>query len=93
VTPGLAAMLLGVFAVPAALLWMGHRLRRRPAAWRNVFWGALAGHVAAMVLGLIFGMTPPEEWSDTDYLRGAMAFWSFVVLPLVGGAAGWLRGR
>jgi RsiW-degrading membrane proteinase PrsW (M82 family) len=90
---GLAAMLLGVFVVPGALVWLGHRLRRRPPAWRGAFWGALVGHVIALALGLTFGMIPPEEWSRDDRLRGAFAFWSFLVLPLLGGAVGWLRGR
>ena len=92
-TPGLAAMLLGVFVVPTALLWLGHRLRRRRAAARGAFWGAMAGHLAAIVLGLTFGMLPPEEWSPDDRVRGAVAFWSFLVLPLLGGVAGWLRTR
>ena len=92
-TVGTAAMLLGVFVVPAGLVWMGHRLRRRPPAWRSAFWGALVGHVIALALGLAFGMFPPEEWSGDDRLRGAFAFWSFLVLPLIGGAIGWMRKR
>lgn len=88
-TPGVAAMLVGILVVPAGLLWMGHRLRRRARAWRAAFWGALAGHVAATVAGLTFGMVPPEEWSSTDFVRGAGAFWSFIVLPLLGGVAAW----
>ena len=92
-TLGLAAMLLGVFVVPTALLWMGHRLRRRPPRWRSMFWGAVIGHVIAMVIGLIWAMMPPEEWAPTDHVRGALAFWSFLVLPLVGGAMGWMRTR
>lgn len=92
-TTGIAAMLVGVFVVPAVLVWTGHRLRRRPPAWRGAFWGALMGHVVALVLGLAFGMFPPEEWSSDDRLRGAFALWSFLALPLIGGAIGWLRGR
>lgn len=92
-SPGIAAMLLGVFVVPAGLVWLGHRLRRRAPAARGAFWGALVGHVIALVLGMIFGMIPPEEWSPDDHLRGALALWSFLVLPLVGGAIGWLRAR
>lgn len=92
-TPGLMAMLLGVFVVPATLLWMGHRLRRRPPRWRSMFWGALIGHVIAAVIGLIWAMLPPEEWAATDYVRGTLAFWSFLILPIVGAFAGWLRAR
>lgn len=92
-TAGIAAMLLGVFVVPGALVWMGHRLRRRPPAWRGMFWGALVGHVAALVAGLAFGMVPPEEWAPDDRVRGAFALWSFLVLPLIGAAIGWIRNR
>jgi hypothetical protein len=90
-TVGLLAMLLGVFVVPGVLLWMGHRLRRRPARWRRMFWGALIGHLVAMTIGLVFAMVPPEEWSGDDYVRGAFAFWSFLLAPIIGGAFGWFR--
>lgn len=92
-TPGITAMLLGVFVVPAGLVWLGHRLRRRPPAVRGAFWGAFVGHVAALVVGLLFGMIPPEEWAPDDYLRGALALWSFFLFPLVGCLIGWLRSR
>lgn len=88
---GLIAMLLGVFVVPGVLLWMGHRVRRRPPRWRRAFWGALIGHVVALVIGAIAGMTPPESWAPTDYWRGALAFYSFLILPLLGGFLGGLR--
>jgi len=88
VTPGLVAMLLGVFAVPVALLWTGHRLRRRSPRVRAAFWGALAGHVAAIVVGSAAAMTPPEEWAATDFWRGLLGFWSFLLLPAVGALVG-----
>jgi hypothetical protein len=90
-TPGIVAMLVGVFVVPVALLWGGHRLRRRAPRLRSTFWGAIAGHVVAIVLGTTFGMIPPEEWNPDDHLRGALALWSFLVLPLVGALVGWMR--
>jgi hypothetical protein len=77
-------MLVGVFLVPAALLWAGHRLRRRSPRWRRGFWGALIGHVTALVVASIAGMTPPEEWASTDMMRGLLAYWSFVLFPAVG---------
>ena len=92
-TPGIVALLLGILVVPAALVWTGHRLRRRPPAWRGAFWGALVGHVIATLVGLSFWMFPPEEWSGDDRVRGALAFWSFLVLPIVGGVIGWLKRR
>ncbi len=90
---GLAAMLLGTFAVPAVLLWGGHRMRRRSGRWRQAFWGGVIGHIIAIVVGTTAGMIPPEEWAATDVMRGFFAFWSFLVFPLLGGLAGWLRGR
>ena len=86
-------MLVGILIVPAGLLWLGHRLRRRPAAARGAFWGAIVGHVVAIALGMTFGMIPPEEWAPGDRLRGALGLWSFLVLPVAGGVTGWLRGR
>lgn len=91
-TPGLAALLIGIFVVPLLLLWTGHRLRRRPSRWRASFWGAVAGHVAAIIVGSLAGMIPPEEWGAGDVWRGFLGLWSFLVLPLVGAIVGWLRG-
>lgn len=92
-TPGVVAMLAGILLVPAGLLWLGHRLRRRSPAARAAFWGAIIGHVVAIALGLTFGMIPPEEWAPGDRLRGALGLWSFLVLPIAGGVLGWYRGR
>ena len=85
-------MLLGVFAVPAALLWAGHRLRRRSARFRAAFIGALAGHVAAIVVGSAAAVTPPEEWASSDLWRGLLGFWSFLLLPVAGALIGVMLG-
>jgi hypothetical protein len=90
---GIAAMLLGVFGVPIALVWAGHRLRRRSRRWRAMFWGALSGYGAAIVLALIASMVPPENWSAQDRLRGLAGFWSLLVLPVLGIIAGVIRAR
>jgi hypothetical protein len=92
-TPGLAVMLFGVFVVPALLLWGGHKLRRRPPAWRGAFWGAVIGHLVAMVVGSIAGMVPAAEWSATDTWRGVFGFWSFTLAPITGALLGWWRAR
>ena len=92
-TPGLAAMLAGLFAVPAALLWAGHRLRRRPARWRAAFWGALAGHVLAALAALVAAMLPPAEWAPDDRWRGLLGFWTLLVAPILGAALGALAAR
>lgn len=91
-TPGITAMLVGIFVVPLLLLGVGHRLRRRPARWRSVFWGAIAGHLIAIVVGSFAGMIPPEEWAPTDLWRGLLGLWSFVLFPAIGALIGWLKG-
>ena len=91
-TPGIGAMLLGAFVVPAVLLWMGHRLRRRSAAWRAVFWGAVAGHLVVIPIVLVAAIYPAEEWEPTDALRGALGFWLLLAGPVLGAAIGALVG-
>jgi hypothetical protein len=87
-TTGLAVMLAGTFGVPAALLWAGHRLRRRPPRWRAAFWGALVGHVVAVPAAVTAAVWPPTEWGATDVVRGALGWWGLLVAPLVGAALG-----
>ena len=90
-TPGILALLLDAFVVPGVLLWLGHRLRRRTPRWRAAFWGGVTGHLIALVIGSIAGMTPAAEWSPDDTVRGALGLWSFLVLPVVGAVVGMLR--
>lgn len=92
-TTGIAAMLLGIFVLPAILLWAGHRLRRRSPRWHAAFWGAVLGHVVALVLGSIAAMTPAEQWNDTNIWRGALGLWSFLLLPALGALLGAVRQR
>lgn len=87
-TPGVAAMLLGTFAVPALLLWAGHRLRRRPPRWRAAFWGALIAHVVAVPIAVVAAMIPAAEWAPTDTVRGALGFWLLLIAPVVGATIG-----
>jgi len=87
-TPGLAAMLLGVFVIPTVLVWPGHRLRRRPPRWRGAFWGAVIAHVIAVPVAAVAAMTPAAEWSPTDTMRGLLGFWLLLIAPLVGAAIG-----
>ena len=87
-TLGLAAMLAGVFGVPLALLWFGHRLRRRDARWRAAFWGALIAHVVASPIALVAAMSPAAEWAPTDTMRGALGFWLLFAAPLIGALVG-----
>lgn len=92
-TLGLAAMLLGAFGVPAALLWAGHRFRKRSPRRRAAFWGGVVGHIIAIVIGSIAAMTPAATWAPTDVWRGAIGFWSFALLPLAGAVVGALRAK
>lgn len=90
-TFGTAALLLGLFLVPAALLWSGHRLRRRSPRWRSVFWGALAGYALGSLLAIVAGLIPPAEWASDDRMRGLLGFWSLLLLPALGAAIGAVR--
>ena len=93
-TPGLAAMLLGVFVVPAVLLWAGHRLRRRPPRWRGAFWGAVIAHIVAVPIALVAAMFPAAEWDQTNAVRGMFGFWLLLLAPLIGAGIGsLLAGR
>ena len=91
-TAGLAVMMLGLFGVPVALLWLGHRLRRRTARQRAVFWWALGGYVVAIIFATVAAFWPPAHWSGSDLLRGLAGFVSLLLLPLLGGAVGAVRG-
>ncbi|MHB1224396.1 MAG: hypothetical protein ACYC2G_10195 [Gemmatimonadaceae bacterium] len=85
---GPVVMLLGLFAVPTVLLWLGHRLRRRTARQRGAFWGALVGHIAAVVLATLASMLPPQAWGPDDLVRGLASYAALLVLPIIGGAVG-----
>lgn len=90
---GLVAMLGGLFVVPAALLWAGHRLRRRSARWRAAFWGALVGHVLGATLAMVAGMATPAEWGPDDTWRGFVGLWLMLLAPIVGAVVGAALGR
>ena len=85
-------LLLGIFGVPALLLWLGHKIRRRPPAWRFAFLGAVLGHLLALAVGTVAAISPPQEWAPADLWRGAFGVWSFILLPLLGAITGGLTG-
>jgi len=93
VTPGIVALLLGLFVVPAALLWGGHRLRRKSARWRSTFWGAVVGYLLSACVSMTAGMMPPAMWSPDDTARGLLGFWSLILLPAAGALVGALMRR
>ena len=90
-TLSLAAFLVGLFGVPATLLWLGHRLRKRSPLVLGLFWGAVVGYGAAVLAVLVAGFCPMEAWTSQEVLRGLVGYWSLLVLPVVGGLLGAVR--
>ena len=89
---GLAAMLAGLFIVPVALLYLGHRLRRRSRRARAIFWGALIGHTLGALFATWYSMIPPEVWTSSDTTRGFFGFYGMLVMSIVGGLIGLVAG-
>ena len=89
----LVALLAGLFVIPAVLLTVGHRLRKRSARVQSAFWGAIVAHIVASLAVVVFSMIPSEGWQATDVLRGTIAFWSLLVAPIVGAGIGALRAE
>lgn len=85
-------LLLGLFAAPALLLWLGHRLRRRSAPWRAVFWGGVIGHSVGMLVTLAAAHYPPVLWGGGGW-REAMVYGAMLVGTVLGAAAGAFWGR
>jgi hypothetical protein len=92
-TLGFLVMMVGAFGIPALLLWAGHRLRRRSPRWIAIFWGAVVGHVASLIVGPIASMIPAAEWGPSDVWRGALGYWSFFVFPVLGALIGFARAH
>lgn len=90
---GILVFLMGLFAVPLALLSWGHKIRRLSPRSRRAFWGAVVGHCIAGTLALTLGMIPPEAWTESETMRGFFGLWAMLLLPLVGGITGGLTGR
>lgn len=84
-TPGIVALLAGLFGVPLLLLIWGHRLREHSPRQRRAFWGAVAGHCVAVIIAVSFGIFPAEEWSATDRARGFFGLWALLLFPLLAG--------
>ena len=88
----LMALLAGMFVVPVLLLWLGHRLRRRPPLLRAVFWGATVGYVAGMLVSLVAMHYPPSPW-DAEGWRTALVHWGMLAGAAVGAGVGQVRAR
>jgi hypothetical protein len=92
-TPGVFVFLLGLYGLPLVLLAWGHGLRRRSARLQRAFWGAIGGHLLAMLLALGAALSLPAAWSSTDVARGALGLWSLLMLPIGGALLGAVTSR
>jgi len=88
---GRIALLVGLFVFPAALLWLGHRMRTRSAVQRGAFWGGVAGHSTGIVVALGALEYPPVVWSGG--IREWLAFWVLLAGGATGSAIGAARAR
>src|SRR5690606_6592999 len=84
-------LVLGLFGAPAALLWLGHRLRDRSPRQRGAFWGGATGHSIAIVLTLVAALTPPIAWQDGGFWRDFTVHWSMLLGFFAGAGVGVLR--
>lgn len=84
-------LLAGLFLVPVALLWLGHRLRRRAPGARAVFWGVTIGHSIGIIATLAAAHYPPVLW--TEGWRAVAVHWSMVAGALLGAGVGAAAGR
>ena len=91
-TPGLLALLLGLFVPPLLALALGHRIARRGRRARLAFWGLVSGHTLAALAATAAALYLPVRWTDADTWRGAVGLWGMLVAGVLGGAIGWLLG-
>lgn len=92
-TAGKLALLAGLFAAPAVLLWLGHRYRQQSRASRRVFWGAVVGHSLGMLAAVAAAHYPPVFWGGGPAWREAAVHWSMLAGALAGAGVGWLLAR
>lgn len=92
-SPHSAVFLLGLFGIPAALLYLGHHLRKRSHLRSRIFWGGVFGYLIGAVLALAAAVVPPEQWSSGNALRGFFGLWGLLAFPLIGALIGFLNAR
>lgn len=82
------ALVVGIFAVPLALLSIGHGFRSRTPRQRSLFWGGVFGYGVAVAVVTISLLADPVLWTDATPVRRAVIFWGL----LAGGGIGTLLG-
>lgn len=87
-SPGVLVFIIGVYVVPVALLAWGHKIRRLSLRSRRAFWGAVIGHIIAGTVALVWGMIPPESWTEDERARGFFGLWAMLLFPVLGGIGG-----
>jgi hypothetical protein len=92
-TADLLALLAGLFLVPLLALLLGHRLTKRPARVRAIFWGVVIGHTLAACVAVVAALYLPVRWSDADVWRGLAGFWAMLGGGVLGALVGWAMGR
>lgn len=87
------ALFIGLFVVPALLLWTGHRMRERGGAARGAFWGGVIGHAAGLLITLTTSVNPAVWWAGGPFLRDFAVHWSPMLLGLSGALVGLALAR
>jgi len=87
------ALLLGLFAVPAALSALGHRFREGDPGRKRRFWGGVIGYAAGLAVAVTAMLVPPVAWAGGGVAREMAVHWSMLAGFLAGVLAGALSTR
>jgi hypothetical protein len=93
---GAFLLLFTQLTVPVALLWLGHRYRKRSSVSKYFFWGGVLGYLASIAVMTTLLLFPPVFWGPRGGLRWLAIQWTPLILPLVSATAAALvslRGR
>jgi hypothetical protein len=85
-------LLVGLIAVPLALLSMGHGYRRAGRRARGAFWGGVAGYGIGVVLWAWATIAPPVMWDEASPRIAAVVL-ALLVCGVLGMAVGAAVGR
>jgi len=87
----LVGLVIGLFVVPAGLLFDGHGLRRRSRRLRRAFWGGVFGFIVAILPMTLATLIPAEAWGPEDPFRIFLIYWALAGGALLGGLIGFFR--